>query len=217
VDVRNEWLPFSASALVIGAMSLVLAGLLNPSSSGQDASQTLQVVMDNDGRWLGMCAAYFLASFAMTLGLPAVLSLFVRRGRRLGVTAVLVFSVGVIGTSGFAMLMVFFRALVENNLIKGGGLDKLAHDLGLGMFLYAWIGGFYLGMLLLALALFVARTTARWVPVLMVLFVAMFPFASHLGRVGQAVQVLMLAVAFTGVAVAAVASSHRELDHQVAF
>ena len=38
----------------------------------------------------------------------------------------------------------------------------------------------------------------------MLLFVAMMPVAGHLGRVGMAVQVMALAVAFTGIAMAAV-------------
>ncbi|MGZ4486058.1 MAG: hypothetical protein ACXVW8_17180 [Nocardioidaceae bacterium] len=216
--MRTDWLPLSASALVIGAMALVLGGLLNPSTAGQDAAQTLHVVQDNSGRWLGMAVMYFLASFAMTLGLPAVLSLFTRRGRRLGLLAVGVLSLGVIGTAGYAMLMVFFRALVVKDLVKTGGLDQLAHDAGLGFFLYGWIGGFYLGVALLALALLVARSTARWVPAVLVLFVLMLPVASHLGRLGSAVQVLLLAVAFTGIAVAAVSEEHqRDLRRQPVF
>jgi hypothetical protein len=47
-----------------------------------------------------------------------------------------------------------------------------------------------------------------WVPLLLVVFVAMLPFAAHLGRVGGAVQVLLLAVGFTGVAMAAVTTVH---------
>ncbi|MGZ6878215.1 MAG: hypothetical protein ACXVFR_17775, partial [Nocardioidaceae bacterium] len=155
---------------------------------------------------------------AMTLGLPAVLSLFTRRARRLGLLAVGVLSLGVIGTAGYAMLMVFFRALVVKDLVKTGGLDQLAHDAGLGFFLYGWIGGFYLGVALLALALLVARSTARWVPAVLVLFVLMLPVASHLGRLGSAVQVLLLAVAFTGIAVAAVSEEHqRDLRRQPVF
>jgi hypothetical protein len=42
------------------------------------------------------------------------------------------------------------------------------------------------------------------VPSLLVVFVAMQPVVSHLGRVGMAAQVLALAVAFTGIAMAAV-------------
>jgi hypothetical protein len=147
-----------------------------------------------------------------------VLSLFVRRGRSLGLIAVGVFSVGAIGLSGFAMLMVFMRTLVIQDLLKSTSLDRLTGDLGLSLFLYGWIAGFYLGVLLIALALFVARKTPVWVAALLVLFVVALPFAQHLGRVGSALQVLALAVAFTGIATAAVSDDHkRELRGQPVF
>jgi hypothetical protein len=48
--------------------------------------------------------------------------------------------------------------------------------------------------------------------------VAMLPFASNLGRIGMAVQVLALAVAFTGIATAAVSGDQqRGLTRQPAF
>ncbi len=41
-------------------------------------------------------------------------------------------------------------------------------------------------------------------PILLVVFVALFPFTSQIGHVGQVMQVMGLAVAFTGIAIAAV-------------
>ena len=128
---------------------------------------------------------YFGAAVALTPGLPALLSVFVDRGRRLGALAVVVFSVGVIGTAGHAMLMVF-------------------GDTGLAVFLYGWIAGFYVGVLLLALALFVARRTPMWSTGLLVVFVALLPLNEVIGRVGAVLQVMALAVAFTAIAIAAV-------------
>jgi hypothetical protein len=216
--MRTDWLPISASALVIGAMSLVLGALLNPVSGSQDAAATLKVVENSDARWLGMAVMYFISSLALSLGLPALLSLFVTRGRRLGLLAVGTFAVGAIGLSGYSMLMVFFRALLNEDLLKGQALDQMSHDAGLSIFLYGWIGSFYLGVLFIAVALFVARKTDKWVPILLLGFVAMLPFSSHLGRVGMAVQVLALAIAFTGVATAAVSEEHkRELERQPVF
>ena len=216
--MRTDWLPLSASALVIGAMSLVLGSLLNPVANGSDTAETLRVVTDESGRWLGMAVMYFLASFALTLGLPAILSLFTTRGRKLGLLGIAVFAIGVIGTSGYAMLMVFFRALVVKDLLKDQGINQMAHETGLSIFLYGWVGGFYLGMLLLAIALFVSRKVPKWVPSLMLAFVAWLPLSSHLGRIGQAVPVLMIAIAFTGIAVEAVSADHkRDLERQPVF
>lgn len=216
--MRTDWVPYSASALVIGAMSLVLGAVLSPLSGNQRAAETLQVAVQEDGRWLGMAVMYFLASIFLTLGLPAMLSLFVQRGRSLGLLAVGVFSIGAIGLSGFAMLMVFIRSLVIQDLLKSSGLDQLADDVGLGIFLYGWIAGFYVGILLIAIALFVARKTPAWVAALLLVFVIALPFVQYLGRVGSALQVMALAVAFTGIATAAVSDEHkRELKAQPVF
>jgi hypothetical protein len=216
--MRTDWVPYSASALVIGAMSMVLGAVLNPISGDQRAAATLRVAGQQDGRWLGMAVMYFLASVFLTLGLPAMLSLFVQRGRGLGLIAVGVFSIGAIGLSGFAMLMVFIRTLVIQDLLKSSGLNQMTDDVGLGIFLYGWVAGFYLGILLIAVALFVARKTPVWVAGLLLVFVVALPFAQYLGRVGSAVQVMALAVAFTGVAVAAVSDEHRrELRSQPVF
>ena len=53
-----------------------------------------------------------------------------------------------------------------------------------------------------------AGSTPRWVPALLVVFVVLLPFVSELGRVAGAVQVMALAVAFTGISVAVVSGEH---------
>ncbi len=47
----------------------------------------------------------------------------------------------------------------------------MGDDQGLRVFLFGWIGCFYGGVLLLAIALFVARTVTRWVPAVLLVFV----------------------------------------------
>lgn len=212
--VRTDWVSPSAATLVVGAFALVLGTLLSPVGGADSASQALRVVGQNDGRMLGMAVFYFLASLGLMLGMPAVLSVVARRGWRLGVSGVLVFSVGVLGTAGFAMLLVFFRALVISGSVTGPSLDQLAEDLGLVIFVYAWVVGFYAGLILIAAALFVSRATPYWVPGLLLAGVAVAPFVSLLGNVGSAVQTLSVAVGFTGIAVAAVASDQqRRVGH----
>ena len=208
--MRSDWIPLSASALVVGAMAMVFGALLNPQSGGdQSAAETLRVVMEDGGRWLGMSVMYFFASVAMTLGLPSLLSLFTDKGRRTGFVAVGVFSIGVIGLAGFAMLLVFFKALAGADAIDDGRIDAVSDDLGLSVFINGWIISFYAGLLLVALALFLSKKTPPWVPGLLVIFVVLFPFAGQIGRVGQVMQVMALAVAFTGVAIAAVNQVNR--------
>ncbi len=208
--MRSDWIPLSASALVVGAMAMVFGALLNPQTGGGDsAAETLRVVTEEGGRWLGMSVMYFFASVAMTLGLPALLSLFTDKGRRTGFAAVGLFSVGVIGLAGFAMLLVFFKALAGADAIADARLEVATEDLGLAVFLQGWIFSFYFGLLLVALALFLSKKTPPWVPGLLVVFVLLFPFAGQIGRVGQVLQVMALAVAFTGVAIAAVNQVNR--------
>jgi hypothetical protein len=209
--MRTDWVPLSASALVIGVMSLLFGSVLNPADVGASTGETLRVVSDESARWQAMAVMYTFASITLTLGLPAVLTLFHSRGRRLGLSGVVLLTVGAVGTCGYAMLMVFFRALVVAGAVRGTELEQVTADKGLALFLAGWVGTFYGGVLVLAVALLVARTTSRWVPALMLVFVVMLPFGSHLGRVGAALQALALAVAFTGIAMAAVSAENRRL------
>jgi hypothetical protein len=216
--MRNEWVPLSAGALVVGVMSLVIGPLLNPANSGDTTAQTLQVVSQEGSRWLLMSVLFLLSSITLVYGMPAVASLFRTRGRRLGLTAVAVFTVGAIGTAGVAMLLVFFRALVVVGAVRGAPLEAAGNEEGLKIFLTGWIATFYGGALLLAIALLVAHSVSRWVPVVLVVFVAMLPFASELGRIGSTVQALLLAVAFTGIAIAAVqAAAQRSAEPDAVF
>lgn len=208
--MRSDWIPLSASALVVGAMAMVFGALLNPQAGGDaTAAETLRVVTEESGRWLGMAVMYFFASVSLTLGLPALLSLFTDKGKRTGFVAVGVFTIGVIGLAGFSMLLVFFKALAGAEAIEDARLDVATEDLGLTVFLNGWILSFYAGLLLVALALFLSKKTPPWVPGLLVVFVLLFPFAGQIGRVGQVLQVMALAVAFTGVAIAAVNQVNR--------
>ena len=216
--MRTDWVPLSASALVIGAMALVFGTLINPADAGSTPVQTLRVADEDGAQWLAMAVMYLLGSVALTLGLPAVLTLFRRRGHTLGLLGVAVFMVGAVGTCGYAMLLVFFRAMVVADAVKPGALERVTDDTALTTFLLGWVVGFYGGVLLIAIALFVAASVPRWAPGLLVVFVVLVPFASQLGRVGMAVQVMALAIAFTGVATSAVAAHHqRDLARSPAF
>lgn len=210
--MRWDWIPLSASALVIGVMALVFGTLLNPVDPGAAPAETVAGVVNEGGRYLAMSVMYFLASVALTLGLPAVLSLFTWRARRIGVVAVVVFAIGVIGTSGYAMLLVFFRALVHQGTVGPASLREVADDIGLSVFLYGWLAAFIGGLVLLAVALLIARRTPVWVAIVLLAFVASYPAVEYLGRVGQVVQVMLLAVAFTGIAMEAVHPRARRND-----
>lgn len=201
--MRSDWVAFSASSLVIGVMALVLGSVLNPTSDGQSVAQTLQVIDQQGSRWLSVAVLYFVASLTLLLGLPAILQLFHRRARNIAWAGAGIFAIGVLGMSGYAMLMVFLRALVEADAVRANRVDDVLLDKGLGIFLYGWIVGFLLGVLLIAFALFRGRVIARWVPALMLAFVVLLPFSGRFGRVGSALEVMVLAIAFTGIATTA--------------
>jgi hypothetical protein len=208
--MRTEWIPLSAAALVTGVMALVLGALLNPLMDDATPAQTLRVANEESARWLGMAVMYFLGSVALTLGMPTLLSLFIGRGRSIGLLGVAVFSIGIVGLAGFGMLLVFYKALLTEGVISNpSAIDDVARETGLLTMLYVWIGGFLLGILLIAIALFRARQTAVWVPILMLVFLAMMPIASQLGQAGSAIQLMALAAAFTGVATRASSPEHR--------
>lgn len=209
VQKQLEWVPVSAASLVTGAMALSFGSLLTP--SGDSSLETLRIVEQQDGRWLAVAAIYFVASVALTLGLPSVLFLLTTRGRVLGAISCIVLSVGFIGTAGYAMLMVFFRALVKTDSIRGQGFTEVTEDIGLSIFLYGWIAAFYVGELLLALALLHAGTTPRWVPILLLAHVVSLVVASLLPDPVAKASILLTAFAFAGVAITAVNRSWNSL------
>ena len=198
-----DWVPVSAALLLTGALALGLGGFLLPESEG--AGESLRIVQEHGSQWMVAAAVLFIASVCLTLGLPAALTLVQRRGWRLGLVAAIVLEVGFIGTAGFAMLMAFFRALVETGTIKTAGLDDVASDAGLAIFLDTWIVGLYLGELLLALALLRARTTPRWVPLALVAHAVTLPLSNLLPSYLSKATVLLLVVGFAGVAIQAAA------------
>lgn len=197
-------LAWSASCLVIGAMSLVLAASLNPTPTGADAAPVLEIAMDRDGRWLAMAAALFAGSIALLLGLPTLLTPFTERSRRLGALSVGVFAMGVLGSAGFAMLLVFLRALAQENVLRPGRLPGVMDDVALVVALFAWVAAFYLGTLLMAIALLRARQTALWIPVVLIVVVSCLPVVPMTGRVGQVLQAMLLAIALTGIATSSI-------------
>jgi hypothetical protein len=205
--MRMDWLPVSAALLLTGALALCLGSLLLPTTDG--TSDTLRLVEEQGGRWLAVAVIYFIASVCLTLGLPTILTVVERRGRTLGLIAGIVLEVGFIGTAGYAMLMVFFRALVATDAIRDKGLDDVASDAGLMIFLYGWIVGFFLGELLLAIALLRAGTTPDWVPIVLILHVATVFLSGVLPDVVSKATILLTVAGFAGIAIEATSPEAR--------
>lgn len=196
-----DWVPYSATSLVAGSTALVVGSILVPAE--MDDGDQLQVVMQQDARWLAVAAFYFVAAVALTIGLPALLTLIDQRATRMGLLGAGVFVVGCLGTAGYAMLLVLVRAQVKTGVIEEGGLSKVADDAGLGVFLYGWIAAFYLGELMLAVALLRSRTVPRWMPLMLLAHVGALPLAAVLPQQMSAVTVLLSTVGFAGLGIAA--------------
>lgn len=205
--VRMDWLPISAAMLLTGILALCLGSFLLP--SGDDTADTLRIVQEQGGQWLAVAVIFFLSAVFLTLGLPSVLTLLPSRGRTLGLISGVVLEFGFIGTAGVAMLMVFIRSLVVTDALAPNGLEDAVSETGISVFLSVWVAGFYLGELLLAIALLRAGSVPRWVPVALILHVLTFPLSDVLPEVVSKATVLLMVVGFAGIAIQATSPQHR--------
>lgn len=194
-----DWVPVSAALLLTGALALCLGSFLLPSTD--DAGDTLRIVEEQGGQWLAAAAVFFLSSVFLTLGFPAVLTLFPGRGWVLGLVSGIFLELGFIGTAGFAMLMTFVRSLVQADALRESGLEAASTEAGLTVFLSVWIGGLYLGELLLGIALLRARTVPRWVPFALLAHVLTLPLSSVLPDAVAKAAILFFVLGFAGIAV----------------
>jgi len=201
--MRIDWVPYSAASLVLGASALAVGSLLLPSYA--EAATTVQMTESQGGVWLAVAVLYFVAAVMLTLGMPSILTLFNVRGARLGLTAVGIFTASAAGTAGFAMLLMFVRALVMNDAIAEVTVMDVTQDTGLTGFLYVWIGTILVGELLLAFALLRARAAPRWIPVLVLLHVALLAIAPFLPDVIGSGSPLLITVALSGLGIRAAA------------
>ena len=197
--MRLDWVPYSAAALVLGATALSVGALLTPQLSEQN------VLLSDfaDTRWLAVALLYFIASASLTVGMPSVITLFERRGGKLGLSAIGVFTIGTLGIAGYAFLIAFMRALAQEGGIGTLDLELISQNAGLLAILYGWIGAFYLGELLLGIALLRASTTPKWVPAVLLLHVALFPVSSLLPDELQSMTTLLVTVGLCGVGITA--------------
>ena len=199
---------YSAASLAIGALALLLGALITPTG---DASESLTLVESSDGRWLGAAALFLIASFALTLGLPSIGTLL-RGTPRLGMVALGIFAIGTIATSGYAMLLVFYRALVITDSLTGP-IEDITSDPGIAGFLLVFVAAFYVGELLLSVALFRAGTVARWVPAVLVAHVLWLAVGRFLPADRVDLGTLLLTAGLCGIAITANERDSQLLPH----
>jgi hypothetical protein len=201
--MRIDWVPYSAASLVLGATALSVGALLAP----QLGEGNVLLSDFADTRWVAVAVLYFIASAALTVGMPSVMTLFERRGGRLGLCAIGIFTIGTLGIAGYAFLIAFMRALAQESKLGSLDLEFASHDTGLLAILYGWILAFYLGELLLGIALLRAKTTPKWAPGALLLHVALFPLSlllpSLLPQEIQSLTALLITVGLCGVGITA--------------
>ena len=198
-NMGERWLPYAAAALATGASALTMGVLTLPSSpSGTGLVDTLNASPD---RWLLASAAFMYAAFALTLGIPTFLHLLKTRGRQTGQVGAVVLAFGTIGIAGYAALLLLFRALAAPDL--AGAVEALSHDTGLRVYLGTFLFAFGAGLAILSVALLMARTVARWIPLLMIGYVICSTFVQELPQGMQAIHAVAIGVALIAVAVSA--------------
>ncbi len=121
---------------------------------------------------------------------------------RLGLVAVCVFAAGTIAMCGYAVLLIFYRALVRSELLVGP-IDGITDDVGIVVFLAVFLGAFYLGELLLAIALWRVRSVPRWVAIVLGVHVLTLVVNQWLPAGVQNLTTILIAIGLCGVAVTA--------------
>jgi hypothetical protein len=197
----ERWLPYAAAALATGGCALIMGALTLPSSrNGSELLSTLQAEPD---RSLLASAAFVYAAFALTVGIPTFFALLRPRGRITGQVGAVVFAFGTIGLAGYAALLILFRALTQHAVVEAREIDLLSRDSGLLAFVGAFVVAFEVGVAMLAIALFRARTVQRWIPALMLAHAVTLPFVRGVPEELQSMHTLLVGVALIGAAVSA--------------
>jgi hypothetical protein len=185
--------------LASGAVLLVLAALAMPPTS--EVGQVVDAVKQEDAAWLMASAAFFLASVALTMGLPAILTLIPERRQVVGLVGLWIWSIGTIGTSALAAFLILFRATVRVAEISPADVEQLTRDPVLAISLLFVFGSFYLGELVVAIVLLVASRLPRWIPGLLLVHIAAAPVNHLLPQQLQGIQAVVLGGALMALAV----------------
>lgn len=200
--MRTEWLALSASALVIGVTALFFGAHMTPRPTGE--GNILRLASAEPDLWTTSAVVLFVGAVGMLFGISCMAPLVRRRGFALGITAMGCIALASVVLAGFSMQLVLMRAL---SLEGDVGADVLAAAMGdplQRLLLATGFGAFYLGEVLVAWALWVARTAPRWVPFALLAHVAVVGLSLRLDVPGMTdVAALLMVAGFVGVAVSA--------------
>ena len=157
----------------------------------------LQLAEQEGGRWMAVSLLYFAASVALVIGLPAILTLFDRKGFRTGLTAVGVFT---------DRLRRHRRLRHAAGVLPGAGrdrrhrrrasIDAVGDEAGLAAVLLRLDRARSTSVSCCWRSRCSGRgTTAKWIPAVLLLHVALFPVSSLLPAELQSMTTLLITVA----------------------
>jgi hypothetical protein len=187
--------------LASGAVLVVLGALAMPPTS--EVGQVVDAIQMQDAAGLMASASFFLASVALTMGLPAILTLIPVRRQTAGMVGLWIWAIGTIGTSALAAFLVLFRATVRVVELSPEQVERLGRDPVVGLSLLFVVGAFYLGELVVALVLLRSPTVPSWVPILLLLHLVVAAFNNLLPPNLQGLQAVVLGIGLMGLSVKA--------------
>lgn len=197
-----DWLPISAAALLTGATALFFGAQMIPRPSGD--GDLLRLAHENPDQWVALAILLTVAALGLVVGVPSLFTLFQRRGFRTGLGAAVCLCIGAVMLAAMAQVLVVFRALALNDRVTTATIQAVVDDPLQRWMVLAGFGVFYLGELLLALALLRARTTPAWVPWTLLLHLALVPTtALGLPELARDAGALFLAAGLVGAGVSA--------------
>lgn len=210
--MRTRWILWSATMLMLGSLLLAAGVTVSPVPDHLPLAEATEIGAKSPGRWLLSASLMFVASIVLTLGAVTVLVLL--RGRqRLAVVATTLFACGTVGMTGYAALLFFLRGVVVEDLLVPGGMERIEQDGGLAIFSAGWSLCFIGGLTAAAVGMWLDRSTPRWVPVALIVFVLSQFVPLPGGYAATLIQYGLLAVALVGAGRAAQEYAHkRDVD-----
>lgn len=204
-----DWLPISAAALVTGATALVIGAQLVPRPDGEGT--LLRLAAENPDQWLVLSILLTVAAVGLIIGMPCLFVLFGTKGFRTGLVGTFGLAVGAVLLAGFAQVLVIFRGLALQDVLDEPLIEAVVQDDLLQLMVTSGFLAFYGGELLLALALYRARTVPGWVPWALLVHVAVVPLQGLMPTPSQGLPVVLMAAAFAGAGIAAARRSGQGL------
>lgn len=196
-----DWLPISAAALLTGATALVIGAQLVPRPDGEGT--LLRLAGEHPDQWLVLSILLTVAAVGLIIGMPCLFGLFGDRGFRTGLVGTFGMAVGSVLLAAFAQVLVLFRGLALQDALTEELVEVVTSDDLLRFMVTGGFFSFYGGELLLALALYRARTVPTWVPWAFLVHVAVVPLQGFLPTPSQGLPVVLMAIGFAGAGITA--------------